>query len=93
MRALKSFLILVFLTGVSMRVFSSVPQFKHIADTLMAVAALSRLLLYVRGLSPASFLSKNETPAPLLFKTNAQTPIAAYNENKRTPVERVISDE
>ena len=93
MRALKSFLILMFLAGVLMRVFGSAPQLRQVADMLLAVAALSRLLLYARGLSPTSFLSKNETSAPLLFNAGAQTPVAPYNDNKRTPVERVISDE
>lgn len=58
MRALKSFLILVFLTGVFVRVFSTALSVSHIGETLIAVAVLSRLLLYARGLSPSSFLSE-----------------------------------
>ncbi|MGI9108300.1 MAG: permease prefix domain 1-containing protein [Pyrinomonadaceae bacterium] len=92
-RALKTFLILVFLAGVLMRVFSSVPQFRQIADTLMAVAALSRLLLYARGLSPSNFLPKSETVSPSLFNDGSQRPFAANHAGKRTPIERVISDE
>jgi hypothetical protein len=49
MRALKSFLILVFLAGVFIRIFGDAPQFNRVADLLMAVAALSRLWLYARA--------------------------------------------
>jgi hypothetical protein len=58
MRALKSFLILVFLTGVFVRVLSTDIAVGRIGEMLVAVAVLSRLLLYARGLSPSSFLSE-----------------------------------
>src|SRR5688572_30151782 len=47
-RALKSFLILVFLVGVLVRVFSTELHIMHLGDTLIAVAITSRLFLYVR---------------------------------------------
>ena len=59
MRALKSFLILVSIAGVSVRVLSADISVGRIGEVLIAVAVLSRLLLYVRGLSPSNFLSKN----------------------------------
>ncbi|HYH84447.1 MAG TPA: permease prefix domain 1-containing protein [Pyrinomonadaceae bacterium] len=59
MRALKSFLILVSIAGVSVRVLSADISVGRIGEMLIAVAVLSRLLLYVRGLSPSNFLSKN----------------------------------
>ncbi len=93
MRALKSFLILIFLAGVLMRVFSNNLNVRHIGDLLMAVGALSRLLLYARGLSPTSFSQKSDISSPLLFNDASRMPPAAYNERMRTPVERVISDE
>jgi len=92
MRAVKSFLILVFLTGVFARVFSADIYVMQSGTMLIAVAALSRLLLYARGLSPSSFLSKDETSSPLMLNTGSQTLIAVYNESVRTPIERVISD-
>ena len=65
MRAMKSFLILVFLAGVLVRVLSMDIYVAHTGNMLIAVAVLGRLLLYARGLSPASFLSKTETSSPL----------------------------
>jgi hypothetical protein len=88
---LKSFLILVFLAGVLLRVFVAEYHVKHCADILIAVGILGRLLLYARGLRPSSFLSRPETSSPLML-IDAQTSIAAYDPSKRTPVERVISD-
>jgi len=93
MRALKSFLLLVFLTGFLVRVFSADADVRQIGNMLMAVAALSRLLLYARGLSPSSFLSRTGTPSRLILHAGSQTPVAADHERTRTPVERVISDE
>src|SRR6476469_6796964 len=59
--ALKSFLVLVFLSGVLLRVFGSEIHVKHCADILIAVGMLGRLWVYARGLRPASFLSPPET--------------------------------
>ena len=91
-RALKSFLILVFLVGVLVRVFSTEYHVLHVGDILIAVGILGRLLLYVRGLTPSSFLSKPETSSPLMLTEKTQPSITAYDQRKRTPVERVISD-
>lgn len=66
LRALKSFLILVFLVGGLMRFFSTDYHVTHIGDVSITVAVLGRLLLYVRGLNPSSFLSTPE-PSPLLM--------------------------
>jgi hypothetical protein len=92
MRALKSFLILVFLVGVLVRVFSTEFHVLHVGDTLIAVGILGSLLVYVRGLNPSSFISKPETSSPLMLTENGQAPIVAYDQRRRTPVERVISD-
>lgn len=91
-RALKSFLILVFLVGVLVRVFSTEVHVMHIGDTLIAVGVLGRAFLYVRGLNPSSFLSKYETSSSLMLNENGQASITAYDQRERTPVERVISD-
>src|SRR5216684_1103917 len=89
---LKSFLILVFLAGVLLRVFVAEYHVKHCADILMAVGILGRLLLYARGLKPSSFLAKPETSSPLMLFDKSQTSVAAYDPSKRTPVERLIFD-
>lgn len=91
-RALKSFLILVFLVGVLVRVFSTEFHVTRFGDVLIAVGILGRLWVYVRGLNPSSFLSKPETSSPLMLNENGQASIAVYDQRKRTPVERVISD-
>lgn len=93
MRALKSFLILVFLTGVMVHVFSANLYVRHVGEMLIGVAVLSRVLLYARGLIPSGFLPPIETSALSLFDDGSRTLIAAYNEKHRTPIERVISDE
>jgi hypothetical protein len=89
--ALKSFLILVFLGGVLLRVFASEPTVKHCADILMAVGVLGRLLLYARGLRPSSFLSPPEASSPLMLIDKSEDLLAEYEQTKRTPVERLIS--
>lgn len=89
--ALKSFLILIFLGGVLLRVFASEPTVKHCADILMAVGVLGRLLVYARGLRPSSFSSPPETGSPLMLIDKSEDLLAEYDKTKRTPVERLIS--
>lgn len=91
-RALKSFLILVFLLGVLVRVFGADFHVTRVGDVLMAVGILGRLLVHLRGSNPSSFLSKTEAPAQLMLNEDGRTSIAAYDQRRRTPVERVISD-
>jgi len=91
-RALKSFLILVFLAGVLVRIFSPEFHLTRMGDILMDVGILGRLWIYVRGLNPSSFLSKPETSSLLRLNENGRASFVAYDQRKRTPVERVISD-
>jgi hypothetical protein len=91
-RAVKAFLILVFLSGVLVRVFSTEFHLMRVGDTLIAVAVMSRLFLYVRGLNPSSFHSKHQTSSPLMLTENVQTSIRAYDQRELTPVERVIAE-
>jgi hypothetical protein len=91
-RSLKFFLILIFLVGVLVRIFSPEYHVTRVGDILIAVGILGRLLVYARGLRPSSFLSQPETPSPLMLIDQSQTSIAAYDPSKRTPVERVIFD-
>ena len=57
---------------------------------LIAVGLLGRVWLYVRGLVPSSFISKPEESATLRLRNEVQSSIAAYDQKKHTPVERVI---
>jgi len=61
-RVLKTSLVLLGLTGFTIRIISSDRNFDHIGDILIMIAVFGRLLLYVRGLTPSTFLSgTNET--------------------------------
>ena len=91
MRILKVLFTLLFFGGVLVRVFRTDLHVSRVGDVLMMVAVSGRLFLYVRGLSPASFLSSNKTSWPLRLNDRSQMPVASYDEKKRTPTERVIS--
>jgi hypothetical protein len=88
--ALKSLVILVFLLGVFVRVFSPEYHVTRVGDILMVVGILGRLLLYLRTVSRDAFLSANE-PLTTLVLNDKSGPRALDNE-RRTPLERVISD-
>jgi hypothetical protein len=92
LRALKAFMMLVFLLGILVRVFSFEFHLTRMGDVLIAVGVLGRLLVYVRGLNPSSYLPRPEILSPLRLIDNSQTSIRAYDQKKRTPVERVIFD-
>ena len=64
LRALKLFVSLIFLLGILVRVFSPEYHVTRVGTILMAVGFLGRLLLYVRGLNPASITNPDD-PAPL----------------------------
>ena len=89
-RALKLFLVLVFLAGVVIRIFAPEYHVTRVGDILMAVGILGRLWLYVRSLVPSSFISKSEESSPLKLRDEVQSSFAVYEQKKRTPVERVI---
>lgn len=89
-RALKLFLVLVFLAGVFIRVFAPEYHVTRVGDVLMVVGVLGRLWLYVRGLVPSSFIGKSESTSPLRLRDEVQSSFAVYDQEKHTPVERVI---
>jgi hypothetical protein len=91
-RALKSLLILVFLAGVCVRVFSPELHLTRMGDVLIYVGILGRLFFYVRGLNPSQFNSQQANSSPLKLNEAVLTPVNAYDQSKRTPLERVISD-
>ena len=69
-RVLKTSLILLGLTGLSIRILSSDRNVDHIGDIFIMIAVFGRLLLYVRGLSPSTFLSgTNETCPSIVTET------------------------
>ena len=69
-RVLKASLILLGLIGFSIRIVSSNINVDHMGDVLIMIAITGRLLLYVRGLSPSTFLSgTNETCPSIVTET------------------------
>jgi hypothetical protein len=58
LRVLKSFITLVFLAGILVCAVSTDFSIRHVGEMLIAVAILSRTLLYAHGLSPTSVLTK-----------------------------------
>ena len=91
-RALKSLLILVFLAGVCVRIFSSELHLTRFGDVLIYVGILGRLFFYVRGLNPSQFNSQPANSSPLMLNDPVHTPFIAYDQSERTPLERVMSD-
>jgi hypothetical protein len=89
-RALKLFLVLVFLSGVVIRIFAPEYHVTRVGDVLMAVGLLGRLWLYVRSLVPSSFISKSEDGSPLRLRDEVHSLITVYDQKKHTPIERVI---
>jgi hypothetical protein len=88
--ALKWFFGFIFVAGVLVRVFSPEYHLTRVGDILMAVGALSRLLLYLRGIYPSRYGSKPDDSS-LIKLNDSEISLAAYDRSKRTPVERVIS--
>jgi len=88
--ALKWFFGFVFVTGVLVRVFSPEYHLTRVGDILIAVGALSRLLLYLRGMNSSRYTSKPDESS-LIKLNDLPISLAAYDRRKRTPVERVIS--
>lgn len=93
MRVLKSFLIVVFLSGVVARIFSADIYGKQIGNMLLAIASLSGLMLHIRGLRHLSFVPTNENSSALGLSSVGQTPFATNDRKKSTPLERIIADD
>jgi hypothetical protein len=92
LRALKSLLVMIVLTGALVRVLGTEFHVTRLGDVLIAVGILGRLLVYVRGLNPSNFLSRPATSSPLMLNENSRQSIVAYDQAMRTPVERIISE-
>ncbi len=91
-RVLKYLLFLLFLAGILVRVSGAELNVTRIGSTLILIAILGRLFLYVRGLNPSRFTSKQEHSSPLMLNETGLTSFTAYDQRRRTPLERVISD-
>jgi hypothetical protein len=80
-RALKSFLILIFLTGIFVRIFGTELHVMRVGDMLIAIAAMGRLFLYVRGLNPSGFRPKADASSPLMLNSTTKTPASLFEVN------------
>jgi len=63
-RILKASLIILGLIGLSIRILCTERNLDHMGDLLIMIAIAGRLLLYVRGLSPSTFLSGTDETCP-----------------------------
>jgi|GEM_PF-992613 len=63
-RVLKASLIILGVIGLSIRILSTERNLDHMGDLLIMIAIAGRLLLYVRGLSPSTFLSGTDETCP-----------------------------
>lgn len=73
-RVLKISLIILGLTGLSMRIISSGVTVDHLGDVLVMIAITGRLFLYVRGLTPSTFLSGTNETCPSIVTENPRDP-------------------
>ena len=73
-RVLKPSLILLALTGLALRILGTDIRVDHMGDVFIMIAISGRLLLYVRGFSPSTFLSgTNETCPSILTEAPNDT--------------------
>lgn len=80
-RALKSFLVLIFLAGIFVRIFGTELHVDRVGQMLMTIAVMGRVFLYVRGLKPAGFRPKSDTSSPLMLNSTAKTPASLFENN------------
>ena len=71
-RVLKAFSILVALIGLSIWILSSEYKVARIGSMLIMIAIAGRLLLYVRGLSPWTFLPGTKQTSQSLFSNTPE---------------------
>ena len=69
-RVLKTSLIILGVTGFAIRILSTDRHVDHIGDILIMIAIFGRLLLYVRGLNPSTFLSGTNETCPSIVTEN-----------------------
>lgn len=91
-KLLKLFLLLFFVSGFSLRMASTIVQFKQVADMLMATGVLGQLLLHLRGLRATGFRPIKASAPFSVLGLRTQASIEAFDEEGRTPVERLVAD-
>jgi hypothetical protein len=70
-RGLKTSSVLIALTGLSIHILSSDYKVARIGRVLIMIAVLSRLLIYVRGLIPWTFLPGTKETSPSIVPDDA----------------------
>ena len=88
--ALKWFFGFVFVTGVLVRIFSLDFHVTRVGNILMMVGVLSRLLLYLRVMNRSRYVSQPDDSS-LIKLNDSSLSLSAYDDSRRTPVERLIS--
>ena len=80
-RALKSLLVLVFLTGILVRVFSNELHVDRVGQMLIAIGLMGRLFMYVRDLKPAAFQPRSDVSSPLKLNNTDKKPVSLFDPN------------
>ena len=80
-RALKSLLVLVFLAGIFVRIFSSELHVDRVGQMLIAIGVMGRLFMYVRDLKPAAFQPRSDAASPLMLNNNDKRPVSLFESN------------
>ena len=88
--ALKWFFGFVFVTGVLVRIFGAEFHVTRVGNILMMVGVLSRLLLYLRVMNRSRYVSQPDDSS-LIKLNDSSLSLSAYDDSRRTPVERLIS--
>ena len=78
-RVLQSFLILLFLGGIFVRIFATELHVDRVGQMLIAIGAMGQLFLYVRGLKPAAFRPKADTSSSLILHSGPKTPTSLFD--------------
>jgi hypothetical protein len=91
-RVLRSFLVVIFLAGVTSRIASTDLYVNQIGNMLMTIAVLGGLLVYLRGLRFSGFVPEVENSTPLGLMDRERVNVEANDGSENTPLERMIND-
>jgi hypothetical protein len=79
-RALKSLFVLIVLAGILVRIFGDEFHIDRVGTLLIAIGAMGRLFMYVRGLNPAGFRPKADASSPLRLNGTMKTPASLFED-------------
>ena len=79
-RALKSLFVLIILAGILVRIFGDEFHVDRVGTLLIAIGAMGRLFMYVRGLNPSLFRPKSDTASPLSLNGTMKTPASLFED-------------